>query len=192
MRNQKQTKRVQVQAYNEKIVEVIDWSKINNDISEECGMELQARLGKGFVADRTGVYDKDLGVAETKCLVLDSECCGGQTTTRNMVVTEDGGITTKVLTVETIKVPFYKVGKPTIDEDGTTHTPIFVMPLYHFHIDIDVIKKNLTGEKITLFELMKNRYDYNGRIKSNEVNTMQVIMGTDYLPEDYIKVEVEG
>jgi len=54
-----------------------------------------------------------------------------------------------------------------------------MFPSYEFSLDIDDVKKCLTGEEKSLFELMKGRYAYNPRIVNNEKGILELVYHND-------------
>ena len=74
------------------------------------------------------------------------------------------------------EVGFYKVNEET--ENGKS---IAIFPSYEFSIDVDDVIKCLTSEEKSLFEFMGNRYGYNPRIDSNEMETLKLVYYFDSL-----------
>jgi hypothetical protein len=56
-----------------------------------------------------------------------------------------------------------------------------MFPSYEFSIDVDDVINCLTGEEKSLFEFMGNRYGYNPRIDSNEMETLRLVYYWDYI-----------
>ena len=171
-------------------VKIIDWTPINKVISEKVGEEVECRLGKGFIEDVEAIFDTDYGEKETKSIIIDNECCGRETQTNNFYISDvNKGVPFSLTYFE--NVGFYKVDKKT--ETGTN---ISMFPSFEFSLDIDDVKKCLTGEEKSLFELMGGRYGYNPRIKSNELGILKLVYQNNSEARDFewqteVVVEVE-
>lgn len=156
-------------------VKIIDWTPINKAISDKVGEQVECRLGKGFIEGVEAIFDKELGYEEIKSLIIDSECCGRKTEKQNFYISElNDGVPFCINFFE--EVGFYKV-----DEETENGKRISLFPSYEFSIDVDDVKKCLTGEEKSLFEFMGNRYGYNPRIDSNEMETLRLIYYFDSL-----------
>lgn len=154
-------------------VKIIDWTPINKAISDKVGQQVECRLGKGFIKDVEAFFNKELGYEEIKSFVIDNECCGRKTEKQNFYFSElNDGVPFCVHYFE--NVGFYKVD---VEIDGGKGYAIF--PSYEFSIDVDDVKKCLTGEEKSLFEFMGNRYSYNGRIDSNENEILRLVYHND-------------
>jgi hypothetical protein len=68
------------------------------------------------------------------------------------------------------RVEFYRVAVTT--ENGRS---VAMFPSYEFDIDIDDVKKCLTGEEVSLYQFMKGRYRYNPRIEKNEMEILKLV-----------------
>ena len=168
------TKQVKKGALDVK-VKIIDWTSINKAISDKVGMQVECRLGKGFIEDVEAVFNKELGYKEIKSLIIDNECCGRKTETENFYISDvNKGVPFTVNYFE--EVGFYKVNEET--ENGKS---IAIFPSYEFSIDVDDVIKCLTSEEKSLFEFMGNRYGYNPRIDSNEMETLKLVYYFDSL-----------
>ena len=148
-------------------IKVIDWTKINEIISNKVQQDVECRLGNGFIEDVEAIFDKDSPL-EIKSLIIDKECCGSITDSRNFYVSElNAG---EPFTVELFKgIGFYKVAK---EIDGGMGISMF--PSFYFDIDIDDVKNCLTGEEIPLYQFMGSRYAYNDRIVTNEIHILKL------------------
>ena len=154
-------------------VKIIDWTPINKAISDKVGKQVECRLGKGFIEDVEAVFNKELGYKEIKSLIIDNECCGRKTETENFYISDlNKGVPFTINYFE--EVGFYKVD---VEIDGVKGYSIF--PSYEFSIDVDDVIKCLTGEEKSLFEFMGNRYGYNPRIDSNEMQTLRLVYHND-------------
>jgi hypothetical protein len=154
-------------------VKIIDWTPINKAISDKVGQQVECRLGKGFIEDVEAIFDKELGYKQIKSLAIDNECCGRKTENQNFYFSEvNNGVPFCVNLFE--EVGFYKVDEKT--ENGTS---VSIFPSYEFSIDVDDVIKCLTGEEKSLFEFMGNRYGYNPRIDSNEMETLRLVYQND-------------
>lgn len=168
------TKQVKKGALNLK-VKIIDWTPINKAISDKVGKQVECRLGKGFIEDVEAIFNKELGYEEIKSIIIDNECCGAKSKTENFYISDvNKGVPFTVNYFE--EVGFYKVNEET--ENGKS---IAIFPSYEFSIDVDDVKKCLTGEEKSLFEFMGNRYGYNPRIDSNEMETLKLVYYFDSL-----------
>ena len=149
-------------------IKVIDWTKINEVISNKVQQDVECRLGNGFIENVEAIFDKDLNHKETKSIIIDKECCGSMSDSRNFYVSElNAG---KPFTVELFKgIGFYKVAK---EIDGGMGISMF--PSFYFDIDIDDVKNCLTGEEIPLYQFMGGRYAYNDRIITNEIHILKL------------------
>jgi hypothetical protein len=148
-------------------IKVIDWTKINEVISNKVQQDVECRLGNGFIEDVEAIFDKDSSL-EIKCLIIDNECCGSISDSRNFYVSElNAG---EPFTVNLFKgIGFYKVAK---EIDGGKGISMF--PSFYFDIDIDDVKNCLTGEEIPLYQFMGSRYAYNDRIITNEIHILKL------------------
>jgi hypothetical protein len=154
-------------------VKIIDWTPINKAISDKVGEQVECRLGKGFIEGVEAIFDKELGYEEIKSLIIDNECCGRKTEKQNFYISElNDGVPFCINFFS--EVGFYKLDKET--ENGKS---ISMFPSYEFSIDVDDVKKCLTGEEKSLFEFMGNRYGYNPRIISNEMQTLGLVYYLD-------------
>lgn len=172
-------------------VKIIDWTPINKAISEHVGEEVECRLGKGFIEDVEAIFDKEYGEKEIKSLIVDNECCARVTESNNFYISDVNNKKPFSLTFFD-EVDFYKVSK--INENGGRSIAMF--PSFAFTIDIDDIKKCLTGEEKSLFELMKGRYGYNPRIVNNEMGILELVYHNDseagditWMNEETVEVE---
>jgi hypothetical protein len=151
------------------MVKVIDWSPINEIISEAVGVEVECRLGNALIEDVEAIFDKEYEIVETKSLIIDKECCGRSTDTNSFHISQlNEGKPFSVVLMPNVE--FYKVHKE-IDNKRS----IAMFPSYEFNIDIDDVKKCLTGEEITLYEFMNGRYRYNPRIEANEMDILNLV-----------------
>ena len=165
---EKRQKSVKKGALNLK-VKIIDWTPINKAISDKVGKQVECRLGKGFIGDVEAVFDKELGYEEIKSLIIDSECCGRKTEKQNFYFSQlNDGVPFCANFFE--QVGFYEVNEET--ENGRR---VSMFPSYEFSIDVDDVINCLTGEEKSLFEFMGNRYGYNPRIDSNEMETLRLV-----------------
>jgi hypothetical protein len=172
-------------------VKIIDWTPINKAISEHVGEEVECRLGKGFIENVEAIFDTDYAEKEIKSLIVDNECCARVTESANFYISDvnDG----KPFNLNSFnEVGFYKVDK--ITENGGRSISMF--PSFHFSLDIDDIKKCLTGEEKSLFELMKGRYGYNPRIVNNEMGILELVYHNNseagdktWMKEEMVEVE---
>lgn len=169
-------------------VKIIDWTPINKAISERVGEEVECRIGNGLIEDVEAIFDKEYEQVEIKSLVIDKECCGGQTDKKNFYVSElnDG----KPFTINLLeRVAFYRVNKKT--ENGFS---VSAFPSYYFDIDIDDVKNCLTGEEKQLYQFMESRYGYNPRIRNNEVDILNLYYFNDRqlgLSDYLVKLKME-
>jgi hypothetical protein len=148
-------------------IKVIDWTPINKIISEKVGHEVECRIGNGLIEDVEAIFDKDSSL-EIKSLIIDNECCGSISDSRNFYVSElNAGEPFMVNLFNGIG--FYKVAK---EIDGGKSISMF--PSFYFDIDIDDIKNCLTGEEIPLYKFMGSRYAYNDRIVTNEIHILKL------------------
>lgn len=166
------TKKVKKGALDLK-VKIIDWTPINKAISDKVGKNVECRLGKGFIEDVEAIFNKEYAFKEVKSFVLDNECCGKQTEKQNFYFSElnDG--------VPFCANYFQEVGFYEVDEETETGKRISIYPSYEFSIDVDDVIKCLTGEEKSLFEFMGNRYGYNPRIDSNEMEILRLVYHKD-------------
>jgi hypothetical protein len=154
------------------MVKIIDWTPINKAISKAVGQDVECRLGKGFFPKVNAIFDKKLQSEEVRSIIIDDECCGTTTKTKNMYISD---INEDVFTASLFRgIGFYKVSE---DEDGKK--AMYIYPSFYFDIDEDDIKKCLTGEEIPLYLFMKSRYGYNPRIVSNEWETLRLLFNDD-------------
>ncbi len=150
-------------------VKIIDWSPINKKVSEAVGQEVECRLGNAFIEDIEAVFDKEHEIVEIKSLIIDNECCGRETYNNSFYISElNNGEAFSVVLMPNVE--FYKVNKTT-----ETGMRISMFPSYEFNIDIDDVKKCLTGEEIPLYQFMKSRYRYNPRIDANEMEILKLV-----------------
>jgi hypothetical protein len=150
-------------------VKIIDWTNINKTVSEWVGEEVECRVGKGLIEDLEAIFDKEIGEVEIRSLITDNECCGRTSNYHNMYSSDlnDG----KPFAINTIaRVEFYRVSVTT--ENGRS---IAMFPSWEFDIDIDDVKKCLTGEEVSLYQFMKGRYRYNPRIEKNEMEILKLV-----------------
>ena len=171
-------------------IKVIDWTPINKIISERVGQEVECRIGNGLIEDVQAIFDKESEQVEVKSLIIDKECCGLDSDTRNFYVSDlnDG----KPFTVNLFKgIGFFKIDKET--ENGFS---VSMFPSYYFDIDMDDIKKCLTGEEKPLYQFMKGRYGYNPRIMSNEMGILKLVYlnklkegDKDWLEKELMEIE---
>ena len=148
-------------------IKVIDWTKINEVISNKVQQDVECRLGNGFIEDIEAIFDKDSSL-EIKSLIIDKECCGSKSDSRNIYISElNKG---EPFMVNLFKgIGFFKVDKKT--EKGHS---VAMFPSYYFDIDIDDVKNCLTGEEIPLYQFMGSRYAYNDRIVTNEIHILKL------------------
>ena len=153
----------------ETIVKIIDWKPINKIISNRMGMNLECRLGNGMLLDIEAVFKDNYDVKEKRCIIIDNECCGKSNDKVNHFSSDlnEGEPFAMKLFKE---VPFYKIYESI---DGKQSVSMF--PSYHFDIDVDDIKKCLTGEEMPLYLFMGSRYQYNPRIMSNEMEILKLV-----------------
>jgi hypothetical protein len=155
-------------------VKIIDWTPINKAISDKVGEQVECRLGKGFIEGVEAILDKELGYEEIKSLVIDNECCGKKTEKQNFYFSElNDGV--PFCANYFLEVGFYKVDEKT--ENGKS---ISMFPSYEFSIDVDDVKKCLTGEEKSLFEFMGNKWS--AVIKYKDPNHPDLEYFTDYHP----------
>jgi hypothetical protein len=165
------------------MVKIIDWSPINKKISEAVGREVECRIGKGFIEDVEAIFDREYSEMEIKSIITDNECCARTSEFRSMYVSElnDG----KPFQINFIpNVEFYKV-----DETIDNGRRISIFPSYEFDIDLDDVKKCLTGEEISLYKFMGGRYGYNPRIKANEMDILKLVYQHDILEGDKLSLK---
>jgi hypothetical protein len=153
------------------MVKIIDWSKINETVSDTVGYKVECRIGNGIISDVTAVFDKELGVVETNDIILDTECCARVSTSKNLLVFELNKVGFCVKFLE--GVGFYKVYEE--ETEGSFSRSIAMFPSFEFDIDIDDIKSCLTGEEMPLYLFMGERYDYNSRIRNNERGLLNLV-----------------
>jgi len=173
------------------MVKIIDWTSINKAISEKIGEEVECRLGKGLIENVEAIFNKEIAQTEIKSIIVDHECCGVITESKNYYLSElNNGLPFAINLIE--DVAFYKVNEET--ENGMS---ISMFPSYHFSLDIDDVLKCLTGEEKSLFEFMGKRYKYNPRICQNELDLFKLIFYNDrinlnhsYLKEEIIDAEI--
>ena len=148
-------------------IKVIDWTKINEVISNKVQQDVECRLGNGFIEDVEAIFDKDSPL-QIKSLIIDNECCGSQSDSRNMYISDlNKG---EPFMVNLFKgIGFFKVDKKT--EKGHS---VAMFPSFYFDIDIDDVKNCLTGEEIPLYQFMGSRYAYNDRIVTNEIHILKL------------------
>lgn len=155
------------------IVEIIDWTPINEKISKAVGFPVECRIGNGLIRDIESVFEEKYGV-QKRSMVIDRECCGVSTEVENIFSSDlyDG----KPFAICLLKgLGFFK----SKDEEG--NKIIAMMPSFYFDIDIDDVNNCLTGEKVSLFEFMGERYGYNPRIVSNETTILSHVYHNDIM-----------
>lgn len=149
-------------------VQLIDWTPINEVMSKSIGFDVETRLGKGFIPDVEADFNNYLRNMEdgvdVRSLILDNECCAVATKKENFYISD---VFDKPFNSDLFKeVPFYKKR----NKDGVS-----MFAQFFVDIDVDDIKKCLTGEEISLFEFMKGRYQYNPRISVNEYQMLKLL-----------------
>lgn len=158
------------------LVEVIDWTPINEKISKTVGFDVECRLGNGFLRDVTAIFEKDgwyQGREMTRNIIIDKECCGRSAKSGMYFV---GDLKDDPFQINLFdEVEFYKVLEK--KEDGTRSISMF--PSFLFNIDEDDVKACLTGEKIPLYLFMQSRYAYNPRVRSNEREILELVFHKD-------------
>jgi len=164
------------------MVNLIDWTPINEAISKTVGFDVECRLGNGYFPSVKGIFDKDLNVEETRSIIIDNECCGATSKVKNMYISDikENGFTASLFR----GVGFFKVSKE--NEEGKRSIAMF--PSFYFDIDEDDVKKCLTDELIPLYMFMKTRYAYNPRIRGNEMETLRLL----YHVEDVLDEKLGG
>jgi len=134
-----------------KVFQLIDWTNIEELVSEQHGEKLEVRWTKAFVSHMESPHDG--GVCE---YVFDHELCGIESESVRILL-EEG----KLASVTCIEIPFNKV------LEGNR---IAIFPELHVYIPISMIEKSLTGDIIDVREMMGERRGYNDRLVSNENN----------------------
>jgi hypothetical protein len=171
-------------------VKIIDWTNINKKVSEWVGEEVECRVGKGLIEDIEAIVDKEIGEVEIRSLIIDNECCGR--TTKNHSIYSSDLNDGKPFGISIISnVEFYRATVTT--ERGKS---IAMFPSYEVDIDIDDVKKSLTGEEVPLYQFMQGRYRYNPRIEKNEMDILKLVYYNslaegkkDFLSEKEMEVE---
>jgi|LakMenE01Jun11ns_1017448.scaffolds.fasta_scaffold9959285_16 hypothetical protein len=141
-------------------VSLIDWTPINEKISNIVGCKVECRIGNAFIDDIEATFND---VIQKQSIIVDKECCGKYSVSKYMYISELNN--SEPFHVKLFSVEFYKV-----DENLFSLEPSFV-----FEIDKDDIKNCLTGETKCLYEYMGSRYRYNPRIESNEWRLLSLV-----------------
>jgi hypothetical protein len=159
------------------MVQIVDWTYINEKISEAVGFKVECRMGKGYIPSVTAVFEKDTddGIfkysegKKTRGLLIDTECCGLSAKESSFLMSDTNEKPFSCNLFEGIG--FFKVEK---EEKGdiVSHA---MFPSYYINIDEDDVKSCLTGKEIPMHEFMGSRYGYNPRIRSNERNILNLI-----------------
>lgn len=161
------------------MIELIDWTPINEKISERVGYAVECRAGHGLIRDVTAQWDKDQE-PESRSIILDKECCGVTAKNENFLISD---LCEKPFTVKKFEgIGFFQK----FNDKGEKVMAMF--PKFYFSIDQDDVYKCLTGESIPLYQHMGQRYGYNPRIHSNELQILQKLyQGANY--KDWVKTE---
>lgn len=155
------------------MVKIIDWTPINEIMSKAVGKSVECRIGNGYIPSVKAIFDEQMGVEETRSLILDNECCGTTSRRTNYLI---GDLKDIPFSANIFKgLGFYEVDSKS--EDGLQY--FSMMPSFYFDIDEDDIKRCLTGEEMPLYLFMKSRYAYNPRIRGNETKTLKLIYHQD-------------
>lgn len=141
-------------------VNLIDWTPINEKISNIVGCKVESRLGNAFIDDVESNFN---GIIQKQSIIVDKDCCGQHSESKYIYISELNNA--EPFHVKLFSVEFYKVL-----EDLISLQPSFV-----FEIDKDDIKNCLTGETKCLYEYMDSRYRYNPRIESNELKLLSLV-----------------
>lgn len=176
-------------AYRHKVVQIIDWTPLEQAISEKVGYDVEVKVGTGYVENCLYQWD-EMYKPFHKDIIIDAECCGVQSEYRHLLYLNEGLDATNDLEREFMNVGFYKKAVKEVGEDGNARTLISIMPSFYIDIDVDSIKKCIVGKK-TLFEHCASRYGYNGRIQTNTHNTLSAIFGDKYSANDTVDVDRE-
>jgi hypothetical protein len=160
-------------------VKIIDWTKINEIISEKVGHPVKCNIGNGFIP-----FKKD---GKQEYILIDNECCGCSSENRNFFISDLNE--SEPFSLNLFKgIGFFKIYEKS--EDGNQSVAMF--PSYYFDIDVDDVIKCSTNKEQSLYEYMGNRYRYNSRIQNNESEILNLVYGNNEFSEfnDYL-VEVE-
>mgnify|MGYP000846956129 CR=1 FL=1 len=168
----------------ELMVELIDWTKINEKISQATGTNVEVRSTNGLIKTVYGNKEPD----NIEYAIIDNECCGTVSEWRNMYIptTDDNlKIFESVFTCRIFQgVEFYE-----ILEDKTKRA---MFPAYSIDISLETILECLTGEKQPLYVYMGGRYSYNDRLQENESKTLdKFVIDTDIQKHEYSDITVE-
>ena len=174
-------------AYRHKVVQIIDWTPLEQAIGKKCGYDVEVRVGTGYVENCLYQWD-DMLMPFEKDIIIDAECCGVQSEHRHLLYLNEGLDTTNDLDREFINVGFFKKQEKEIGEDGSVRTFVSMMPSFYIDIDVNSIKKCIVGKR-TLFEHCASRYGYNDRIQTNTHNTLSAIFGDKYSSGDTVDVD---
>lgn len=148
------------------MVQIIDWTPINEKIRKATGRPIECRLGNGYIPDVTAIFNENYG-KQTRSLILDQECCGSIAENTNMLISD--------LKEESFSVSLFKGIGFFRTHDDEMNKIMAMFPSFYFDIDEDDIKACLTGEEMPLYQFMESRYNYNGRVRSNERKTLGYI-----------------
>jgi len=149
------------------IVKIIDWTPINEKISKTVGFDVECKIGNAFIPDVEAVFNDKLG-KQVRSMIVDKECCGVDTKSSNFLVSD---LEDKPFNVSLFEgIGFFKVKK---SKEGFSNVAIF--PSFYFSIDVDDVKRCLTGEEIPLYKYMDSRYFYNSRIRYNENDILSLV-----------------
>ena len=188
-------KKVNKKAYYEKVVHIIDWTYIEESMSKKVGYNVEVRVGNGLVLNVINDWS-DYYEPYAKDIIIDAECCGVQSNYRHLLylTTDESG--SCELKREFLSIDFYKSKseEKVIGEDGfeTTRKFVSMMPCFTMEIDVETIKKALTGDIVSVYEHCISRYGYNDRIQQNNSKTLKAIFGEEYKHEDTVTVNDEG
>lgn len=171
----------------ETMVHIIDWTPLNKIFSKACKGKVEIKMGTGFIPDVTAIFeeDQDNGVItiqaekQTESLIIDSECCGINSVSKNVFIGDLKEVPFNVALFR--EVGLYKAPKK--NKDGSMSISMF--PSFHVDIDIDDIKKCLTGETMPLYQFMGSRYGYNSRVLSNELEILKLVYHESIEAEDF-------
>ena len=150
-------------------VKIVDWTPINRIISQKVGVEVECRIGNGLIQNVSAIFKEDEGM-DVKHLLIDNECCGLSTERSNHFSSDlnEG----EPFCVNWFKgIGFYK----TSIDNGDGRKSIAMFPSFYFDIDSDDVIKCLTGAEMPLYLFMGSRYNYNPRIKANEMDILKLV-----------------
>ena len=174
------------------MVELIDWTKINEKVSQATGTNVEVRSNNGLIKSSwRAPKQKDLSTKVVEYAIIDNECCGIVCEKRNMYLpnVEDGiKIFEDVFGCNIFQsVDFYEIRE--------NKSEINMFPSYSIDISLETILECLTGEKKPLYVYMGGRYSYNDRLQSNEAKTLDKFLldedDNNNLKHEYSDIAVE-